>query len=375
LEATTHAKEAQQVVFSQNKKPSFVHFPRPTNPNPRVTPLKVDKLTRFEMFKFQLKGLFYNCGEKYFPGHKCKEQKLFMAISEDVPEDDVIVPLVYEPSLPDATQDPTNPPEVDPLISFHSLTRCSTPQALKLISYIKHRKVIILVDSGSTHNLFHRPISQETNCYILAINNFQIMIANGGSIKCGGCCENIFLQIGNYHLKSHIFSIDMGGCDIMLGVEWLCTLGPIIMDFKELTMQFQWEGKRYQFQGITVVSLEIVSSHRMENILNKGHSGIIAQLHSIQAVETSSMHIDLQAILSTHHAIFSTPKGLPPSRGFHDHFIPLVPGSLPPNVLPYCHPFSQKNEIEKIVQEFLQVGVIHPSTSPYSFLLVMVLKK
>ena len=25
------------------------------------------------------------------------------------------------------------------------------------------------------------------------------------------------LQIGEYHLKSHMFAIDMGGCDIVLG--------------------------------------------------------------------------------------------------------------------------------------------------------------
>jgi hypothetical protein len=36
-------------------------------------------------------------------------------------------------------------------------------------------------------------------------------------MKCGGCCENVPLQIGDYHLKSHMFSIDMGNCDIVLG--------------------------------------------------------------------------------------------------------------------------------------------------------------
>jgi hypothetical protein len=36
------------------------------------------------MVECQLKGLFYNCDEKYFLGNKCKEHKLFMAISEDV---------------------------------------------------------------------------------------------------------------------------------------------------------------------------------------------------------------------------------------------------------------------------------------------------
>jgi hypothetical protein len=59
------------------------------------------------------------------------------------------------------------------------------------------------------------------------------------SMKCGGRRENVCLQIGQYHLKSHMFAIDMGDFDIALGVEWLCTLGPILMDFKELTMPFQ----------------------------------------------------------------------------------------------------------------------------------------
>jgi hypothetical protein len=40
------------------------------------------------------------------------------------------------------------------------------------------------------------------------------------SMKYGGHFENGHLQIGQYHMKSHMFSIDMGGCDIVLGVEW-----------------------------------------------------------------------------------------------------------------------------------------------------------
>ena len=31
----------------------------------------------------------------------------------------------------------------------------------------------------------------------------------------------------------------MGGCDIVLDVEWLRTLGPITMDFQELYMSFK----------------------------------------------------------------------------------------------------------------------------------------
>jgi hypothetical protein len=190
----------------------------------------------------QLKGLCYNCDEKYFLGHKCKEKNIFMAISEDVSEEDVKTPLVSEPPKTTDISPPLEPPKVELVISLNALTSFFAPQTLKLIGYIKHRKVIILVDSGNTHNFIHHHIYQETHCYIHVVNNFQIMIANRGSMKCGGSCENVCLQIGDYHLKSHMFSINMCSCDIVLGAYWLSNLGPILMDFKELTMQFDKEG-------------------------------------------------------------------------------------------------------------------------------------
>jgi hypothetical protein len=140
-------------------------------------------------------------------------------------------------------------------------------------------------------------------------------------------------------------------------------------------MQFDQQGHQYKFQGITVGSPEVISSHRMEKLLKKVHSGVIAQLHAIQATETPLVPQDLQALLSKHRMVFSTPQGLPLSRSVHEHSIPLVPRSLLPNIRPYRHPFAQKNEIEKMVLELLTIGIIHPSTIPYSSLVVMVLKK
>jgi hypothetical protein len=57
-------------------------------------------------------------------------------------------------------------------------------------------------------------------------------------MKCEGCFENVCLQIGQYNMKYHMFSIDMSGCNIVFGAKWLRTLGPMLMDFKQLTMQF-----------------------------------------------------------------------------------------------------------------------------------------
>jgi hypothetical protein len=94
VEDTKRDKEAQQVVSSQNQKPSFIPRTKPINPTTPSAPLNIQKLTRVEMVERQLKGLCYNCDEKYFPGHKCKEQNIFMAISEDVLEEHVEFPLL-----------------------------------------------------------------------------------------------------------------------------------------------------------------------------------------------------------------------------------------------------------------------------------------
>jgi hypothetical protein len=61
-----------KIVSSQNCKPSFIPRPKLVNPTTPSTPLKIQKLTRAKMAERQLKGLCYNCDEKYFLGHKCK---------------------------------------------------------------------------------------------------------------------------------------------------------------------------------------------------------------------------------------------------------------------------------------------------------------
>ena len=47
----------------------------------------------------------------------------------------------------------------------------------------------------------------------------MIIEAFGGATKCGGHYGNLWFQMGDNSLKTHMFSIDMGGCDIVLGVE------------------------------------------------------------------------------------------------------------------------------------------------------------
>ena len=72
--------------------------------------------------------------------------------------------------------------------------------------------------------------------------------------------------------------------------------------------------------------------------------------------------------------MFETPKGLSPIHD-HEHSIHLIPGSVPPNIRPYRYPYVQKSEIERMIAEMLEAGIIQPSQSYFFAPVVLVHKK
>ena len=113
----------------------------------------------------------------------------------------------------------------------------------------------------------------------------------------------------------------------------------------------------------------------MTKLLKKEQRGVIAQLCSLEVPTSKSfISVDLQKLLDNHSKVFETPKGLPPIRD-HDHAIHLIPGSVPPNIRPYRYPYFQKSEIERMIAEMLEAGIIQPSQSSFSAPVVLVHKK
>ena len=73
----------------------------------------------------------------------------------------------------------------------------------------------------------------------------------------------------------------------------------------------------------------------------------------------------LAELLVEFSKVFVVPIGLPPIRD-QEHGITLKEGSQPVCEKPYRYPHFQKSEIEKIVNELLEVGYIQPNQSPFS---------
>ena len=57
-------------------------------------------------------------------------------------------------------------------------------------------------------------------------------------LKCMGCCINVRLQLNDYHLNIHMLSIDVGACDIVLGVELAMHIGANDHGFQGIILEF-----------------------------------------------------------------------------------------------------------------------------------------
>jgi len=86
------------------------------------------------------------------------------------------------------------------------------------------------------------------------------------------------------------------------------------------------------------------------------------------------MDPQLRQLLQQYIHLFGTPTTLPPCRT-HNHRIPLKDEATPVKVRPYRYPHSQKQQIELMVQEMLEAGIITLSMSPFSSPVILVKKK
>ena len=154
-------------------------------------------------------------------------------------------------------------------ISCNALAGITTPQTLKIEGHIKKKRVIVLIDSGSTHNFIHYKVAKELNCFLYPAPECQVMVENGGTINCSGKCHNIKLTMGEYVLNSPMLSIPMGGVDVVLGLQWLQYLETTNFNFQEFFLKIFSEGKEIALQGIVGKPRKIKSSNVMTNIMKK----------------------------------------------------------------------------------------------------------
>jgi hypothetical protein len=206
-----------------------------------------------------------------------------------------------------------------------------------------------------------------------------VEVAGGSTMPCDRYISGMKLTLGRHELIKDVYVMDLPDTNIILGVQWLNTLGPITTNYKTMEMSFTEEGgRKVVLWGMTGNVAKVVTAKRMEAIFQREEIVYVVKCMIVTCMdEHGKVHYtpEIKDIFDRHHKVCGPiPPGVPPDRGF-EHIIELEEGSKPVITTPYRHPKKYKDEIEKTIKELLDMGHIKPSTSPFASSVVLVKKK
>uniref|UniRef100_A0A2N9FZS8 Reverse transcriptase n=1 Tax=Fagus sylvatica TaxID=28930 RepID=A0A2N9FZS8_FAGSY len=229
-------------------------------------------------------------------------------------------------TISEETTEEISPPE----ISLHALTGISTPNTMRVCGMTNGKQVHILIDSGSTHNFVNSNFARKLECHSIIAPPFQVQVANGEALRCTAVYQTT-VEIQGYQFTTHLFALDLQGSDVVLGMQWLRSLGRVLHDWENLTMDFTMAGQHYHLSGIPHKQLEHSSLHSMHKLLATGVDAFLMQLVATPTFSRTT-HLsheratELDQLLVQYQSVFQVPQALPPTRA-HDHRINLEPGT------------------------------------------------
>ncbi|GAV59560.1 RVP_2 domain-containing protein [Cephalotus follicularis] len=161
----------------------------------------------------------------------------------------------------------------DEFATFHVLAGYSNPQTMRVNRFLKRQPVTVLIDIGSTNNIMDAKIAKRLAYHIEQCEKFEVKVADGRILICESKCSNVKLSLLDQELIVDIFLLPLEDYEVILGIDWLRTLGDIAWNFAKLVMKFLLKGKQVVLKRKRREHETTVSNHSMECTLQKEHHG------------------------------------------------------------------------------------------------------
>lgn len=194
-------------VGSDNRGRSVQNFPYP------------------EFLKHREEGRCFRCGGPFGAGHHCLERSLRVVLLAEDEEENAKV---------EGVEDDHSQME----LSAFSVGGLTQPKTMKLQGTVGEKTMLILIDSGVSHNFVGRELVEELGLTVEDTPPYQVSLGDGQKKRTRGCCPIVVVNLGGAEIEERFHLFELGGVDMILGVEWLAKLGEVTLNWGELTMAY-----------------------------------------------------------------------------------------------------------------------------------------
>ncbi|KAL8143658.1 hypothetical protein V2J09_016690 [Rumex salicifolius] len=262
----------------------------PKSPSP-ITALPPDKPIRRispeEMQDRRNKGLCWFCDEQYTPGHHLKHKKsqiYFLECDDDIDTPDA--PL----ENPDSVAEEFPPEAVEQLhISLNALSGSTHFNCMRVVGQVGKTKLHILIDPGSTHNFLNLDVAKLLGCKLEDVKPL-LVAAVGHKLSSGYKCSEFSWRVQGYDFCTEVRTLPLDCCDLVLGIQWLTTIGPVWWDFVKMRMEFVFRGTKRVLRGVQP-GCKVINSSSLNKLLHNNPQLALLQLCDPASDDAQFCHI------------------------------------------------------------------------------------
>ncbi|KAL2252669.1 UNVERIFIED_CONTAM: hypothetical protein Sindi_0061600 [Sesamum indicum] len=352
-------KRAHHPTRNLQAKPPFK--PPNRNPSPRPPKQPAKFLTEAEVRAMREKNLCYRCDEPYVPGHKCKYKQVYMLLEDEGTRD------CEEDEQGKQINEAETEKEEDISVSLHAMKGNFNCRTLRVEGRVGDKEILFLIDSGSTHCFLDEKVADLLGCILEKTHLMMVRVADGSKLTSQLTCPKFNWKIQGHKFTHSVKLLKLGGYDLVLGCDWLGLYNPIEFNFHQ--------GRITLSQGPNKVILKALpckqgrrtlSTNTLSHLMRGRNPDIQGELLLSRNTSTEvAEHVKVQEVLQMYEDVVKEPHSLPLEREI-EHRIEFLPEAIPRKQHPYRYAYGQKTEIERIVKELLDSGIIRHSQSSFA---------
>ena len=115
---------------------------------------------------------------------------------------------------------------------------------------------------------------------------FRVYIGNGDHLLCSYYCPHVTIVLQGNSFSLDLYLLPIEGPEVVLGIQWLQSLGRVCHDYKALTMEFSWKGKTIILRGDLSTTCKVVTFNQLQAILGHEEFAELYELHQLSNSET-----------------------------------------------------------------------------------------